>query len=86
MYCPLAGRHQVVNAATAAAALTAIEHSAGRYRTSAIGPAGLRSCHARPTSFLMARTIPAGARALAQHIRDFYSDTARLADLWSDAR
>ena len=73
IHCPLAGHHQVVNAATAAAALFKLD----------ISPEGIENTHwpgrlevvsQEPDIILDGAHNPAGARALAQHIHDFYSD------------
>ena len=71
--CPLAGSHQVTNAATAAAAL---EHLAipleGIAR--AHWPGRLEVVSTAPEIILDGAHNPAGARALATHIERFYSD------------
>ena len=73
VHCPLAGRHQVVNAATAAAALTKLNIPVEGIE-SASWPGRLEVVSRRPDMILDGAHNPAGARALAQHIRDFYSD------------
>jgi len=74
--CPLAGEHQVENAATAAIALTrlgvadqAIESGIAR----AEWPGRLERVSERPEIILDGAHNPAGARALAAYIRRFYS-------------
>ena len=78
--CPLAGAHQVENAVTAVAALErfgvppqAIE--AGIPRT--VWPGRLEVISQRPEIILDGAHNPAGARALASHIRKFYGDRRR---------
>ncbi|MGA3234836.1 MAG: folylpolyglutamate synthase/dihydrofolate synthase family protein [Bryobacteraceae bacterium] len=74
--CPLAGEHQVENAATAAVALTrlgitdqAIENGIAR----TAWPGRLERVSERPEIILDGAHNPAGARALAAYIRRFYS-------------
>jgi dihydrofolate synthase/folylpolyglutamate synthase len=74
--CPLAGAHQVENAATAAVALTrlgiaahAIESGIAR----AQWPGRLERVSERPEIILDGAHNPAGARALAAYISRFYS-------------
>jgi dihydrofolate synthase/folylpolyglutamate synthase len=74
--CPLAGEHQVENAATAAIALTwlgvadhAIESGIARTEW----PGRLERVSERPEIILDGAHNPAGARALAAYIRRFYS-------------
>jgi dihydrofolate synthase/folylpolyglutamate synthase len=73
--CPLAGAHQVQNAATAATALLrlgvsadAIEHGIG----AACWPGRLEHVRAHPDVILDGAHNPAGARALADYIDRFY--------------
>jgi dihydrofolate synthase/folylpolyglutamate synthase len=75
--CPLAGAHQIENAMTAANALrahgvspTAIEGGIRSTRW----PGRLELVSRRPDIILDGAHNPAGARALAHHIRTFYSD------------
>lgn len=75
--CPLAGQHQVINAMTAANALRAlgvpvktIEEGIRTVRW----PGRLETVSRQPLIILDGAHNPAGARALAQHIRSFYSD------------
>jgi dihydrofolate synthase / folylpolyglutamate synthase len=69
--CPLAGPHQVVNAATAAAALQHLDISpAGIAR--ARWPGRLEIVAHDPEIILDGAHNPAGARALAAHIQRFY--------------
>lgn len=75
--CPLAGEHQVENAATAAVALTqlglprkAIEEGIGLARW----PGRLELVSARPETIIDGAHNPAGARALATYIDRFYSN------------
>src|SRR5580658_6373658 len=76
IHCPLAGEHQVENAATAAAALSRLGVSAraiegGIARTE--WPGRLERVSERPEIILDGAHNPAGARALAAYIRRFYS-------------
>ena len=75
--CPLAGEHQVQNAATAAAALNeigvadaAIESGIANVRW----PGRLEHVRANPDIILDGAHNPAGARALAAYIDRFYRD------------
>ncbi len=74
--CPLAGEHQVENAATAAVALTRLgvsdsEIEDGIARTS--WPGRLERISERPEIILDGAHNPAGARALAAYIDRFYA-------------
>jgi len=76
IHCPLAGEHQVENAATAAVALTrlgaserAIEDGIARTEW----PGRLELVSERPEIILDGAHNPAGARALAAYINRFYS-------------
>jgi dihydrofolate synthase/folylpolyglutamate synthase len=74
--CPLAGRHQIENARTAIAACRAFGISdatiaAGLKKT--IWPGRLEIVHRRPNFILDGAHNPAGAAALAAHIREFYA-------------
>ncbi|MCX6630507.1 MAG: bifunctional folylpolyglutamate synthase/dihydrofolate synthase [Candidatus Solibacter sp.] len=74
--CPLAGQHQVENAATAAVALTRLgisepEIIAGIAQTR--WPGRLERVSAHPEIILDGAHNPAGARALAAYIARFYS-------------
>ncbi|HYI92561.1 MAG TPA: cyanophycin synthetase, partial [Bryobacteraceae bacterium] len=70
--CPLAGSHQVINAATAAAALKHLGIStAGIGQT--VWPGRLETVTHYPEIILDGAHNPAGARALAAHIERFYS-------------
>jgi dihydrofolate synthase / folylpolyglutamate synthase len=71
--CPLAGPHQVVNATTAAAVLQHIGISANGI-SEARWPGRLETVRRLPDVILDGAHNPAGARALAAHIREFYSD------------
>jgi dihydrofolate synthase / folylpolyglutamate synthase len=71
--CPLAGSHQVVNAATAAAVLHHLGISADGI-SEARWPGRLETVSRSPDVIVDGAHNPAGARALAAHIRDFYSD------------
>jgi dihydrofolate synthase / folylpolyglutamate synthase len=73
IHCPLAGRHQVVNAATAAAALFKLDISTKGIESTR-WPGRLEVVSRAPDIILDGAHNPAGARALAQHIHDFYSD------------
>jgi dihydrofolate synthase/folylpolyglutamate synthase len=73
--CPLPGAHQVENATTAVAALECIgagapEIEAGIART--CWPGRLEVISERPEILLDGAHNPAGARALAEHMRQFY--------------
>lgn len=70
--CPLAGAHQVVNAATAAAVLQRLGLSTDGIRQ-ARWPGRLEVVSESPRILLDGAHNPAGARALADHIRRFYS-------------
>jgi dihydrofolate synthase/folylpolyglutamate synthase len=76
IHCPLAGEHQVENAATAAAALTqlgiagaAIESGISQARW----PGRLERVYQRPDIIVDGAHNPAGARALAAYIDRFYA-------------
>ena len=74
--CPLAGEHQVENAATAAVALARLDISdsaieAGISRTA--WPGRLERVRCRPEIILDGAHNPAGARALAAYIDRFYA-------------
>jgi dihydrofolate synthase/folylpolyglutamate synthase len=74
--CPLAGEHQIENAATAAVALTRLgvsdrEIEAGIAATR--WPGRLERVSERPEIILDGAHNPAGARALAAYIRRFYA-------------
>lgn len=76
IHCPLAGEHQVSNAVTAAAALhrlgiagSAIERGIAAARW----PGRLHRVSDSPEIILDGAHNPAGARALAAHLRRFYS-------------
>jgi dihydrofolate synthase/folylpolyglutamate synthase len=74
--CPLAGRHQVENAATAAVALTRLgvaEHAIESGIARAQWPGRLERVSEMPEIILDGAHNPAGARALAAYIRRFYS-------------
>jgi dihydrofolate synthase/folylpolyglutamate synthase len=73
VYCPLAGPHQVVNAATAAAALKHLRIPPAGIEQ-ARWPGRLELVSRSPDIVLDGAHNPAGARALARHIRDFYSE------------
>jgi dihydrofolate synthase/folylpolyglutamate synthase len=75
--CPLAGAHQVENARTAATALNAFGVSAsviseGIART--IWPGRLERVAMHPDIILDGAHNPAGARALAAHLKSFFAD------------
>jgi len=74
--CPLAGEHQVENAATAAVALTRLGVSDSAIESGiaqAEWPGRLELVSARPEIILDGAHNPAGARALAAYIDRFYS-------------
>ena len=76
IHCPLAGEHQIENARTAAAALTVFGLSPvaiGQGIALARWPGRLEQIAANPDIILDGAHNPAGARALAAHIRRFYS-------------
>jgi dihydrofolate synthase/folylpolyglutamate synthase len=73
VHCPLAGPHQVVNAATAAAALQHLQVSP-RGIQQAQWPGRLEVVSRSPDIILDGAHNPAGARALAEHIRTFYAE------------
>jgi folylpolyglutamate synthase/dihydropteroate synthase len=75
--CPLAGEHQVENAATAAVALTRFGVSDSAIESGiaqALWPGRLERISAHPEIILDGAHNPAGARALAAYIDRFYSD------------
>jgi dihydrofolate synthase/folylpolyglutamate synthase len=74
--CPLAGRHQIENARTAIAACRALGIddaviAQGMKKTA--WPGRLEIIQRHPTFILDGAHNPAGAAALAAHIREFYS-------------
>lgn len=72
IHCPLAGQHQVTNAATAAAVLQYLETPiSGIAQTR--WPGRLETVAHNPEIILDGAHNPAGARALAGHIRTFYA-------------
>jgi dihydrofolate synthase/folylpolyglutamate synthase len=74
--CPLAGRHQVENALAAFAALRHLRVQPEF--ANAVWPARLERINHTPEILLDGAHNPAGARALAAHIREFYRDR----DIW----
>jgi dihydrofolate synthase/folylpolyglutamate synthase len=77
IHCPFAGEHQVENARTAAAALTVFGLSPvaiGQGIALARWPGRLEQIAENPDIILDGAHNPAGARALAAHIKHFYSD------------
>ena len=75
--CPLAGVHQVENAVTAVAALEELGVTAGdmeRGLAAAVWPGRLQRIGTAPEIILDGAHNPAGARALAEHIRRFYAE------------
>jgi dihydrofolate synthase/folylpolyglutamate synthase len=73
--CPLAGAHQIDNATTAVAALEALGISAEAIRAgiaSAQWPGRLETVSTNPCIILDGAHNPAGARALAEYIREFF--------------
>jgi dihydrofolate synthase/folylpolyglutamate synthase len=77
VHCPLAGSHQVHNAVTAVAALERFGISTAAIEAgiaSTRWPARLERVSEQPEIILDGAHNPAGARALADHIRRFYSD------------
>jgi dihydrofolate synthase / folylpolyglutamate synthase len=78
--CPLAGEHQIENAATAVATLRALHAPEAAIATGIAGthwPGRLEFIGERPTLILDGAHNPAGARALAGYIRQFFSDRTR---------
>jgi dihydrofolate synthase/folylpolyglutamate synthase len=76
IHCPLAGEHQVENAATAAAALVRLgvpDDAIERGIASVRWPARLERVSENPEIILDGAHNPAGARALAAYIDRFYS-------------
>ena len=74
--CPLAGAHQVENARTAVAALTLMAIPAAAIRAgiaSVVWPGRLERVATNPDIILDGAHNPAGARALADYIREFFS-------------
>jgi dihydrofolate synthase/folylpolyglutamate synthase len=75
--CPLAGEHQVENAATAAIALTRLgvsDHHIEAGIAQAGWPGRLERVSEHPEIILDGAHNPAGARALAAYIQRFYAD------------
>lgn len=75
--CPLAGEHQVENAATAAVALDRLGLSRGEIErgiAAARWPGRLERICERPEIVVDGAHNPAGARALAAHLDRFYRD------------
>jgi len=75
--CPLAGAHQVENARTAAAALKVFGLSSAAVREGiarAVWPGRLERLGDSPVFILDGAHNPAGARALAAYIRQFFAD------------
>lgn len=70
--CPLPGRHQTINAATATAALQHLNLSPEGIAGTQ-WPGRLEIVGHRPEIILDGAHNPAGARALAAHIRNFYA-------------
>jgi len=74
--CPLAGMHQVENARTAVAALALMNVPAAAIRAGIAGvrwPGRLERVAASPEIILDGAHNPAGARALADYIRQFFA-------------
>lgn len=74
--CPLAGEHQVANAATAVAALTALDvpgSAIERGIAAARWPGRLERVSERPEIIVDGAHNPAGARALAAYLDRFYA-------------
>jgi dihydrofolate synthase/folylpolyglutamate synthase len=79
--CPLRGRHQIVNALTAATALHAFhipQEAIERGIASARWPGRLDRIRARPEVIVDGAHNPAGARALAEYVAEFYPDPRPL--------
>lgn len=76
IHCPLAGEHQVENAATAAVALSQLGVAPDAIETGiarTVWPGRLEHVSQRPEIILDGAHNPAGARALAAYIDRFYS-------------
>jgi len=76
IHCPLAGEHQVENAATAAVALSQLGVAPDAIETGiarTVWPGRLEHVSERPEIILDGAHNPAGARALAAYIDRFYS-------------
>jgi dihydrofolate synthase/folylpolyglutamate synthase len=76
IHCPLAGAHQVQNAATAATALLQLGIAAGAIEggiASARWPGRLEHLRANPDVVVDGAHNPAGARALAEYVDRFYA-------------
>jgi dihydrofolate synthase/folylpolyglutamate synthase len=79
--CPLAGEHQVENAATAAVALTRLgvsDHDIEQGIAAARWPGRLERLSDRPEIIVDGAHNPAGARALAAYIERFYAAPRRV--------
>ena len=77
IHCPLAGEHQVENAATAAIALTRLAVSDSVIQDGiarAEWPGRLEHIAGKPETILDGAHNPAGARALAAYLERFYRD------------
>lgn len=77
--CRLAGRHQVTNALTAGAALATLGVPAKAIQTGIEGaywPGRLDRVQAEPEVVVDGAHNPAGAKALAEYVREFYADAA----------
>jgi dihydrofolate synthase/folylpolyglutamate synthase len=70
---PLAGRHQVTNALTAATVLSELGFDPTQIRA-ATWPGRLERVHENPEVILDGAHNPAGARALADYVAEFYMD------------
>ena len=75
--CPLAGRHQVVNALAAATALTELGFDPSGLSGSS-WPGRLERVHEQPEVILDGAHNPAGARALADYVDEFYKDCSPI--------
>jgi dihydrofolate synthase/folylpolyglutamate synthase len=77
LHCGLAGRHQIVNALTAATALDAFRvpyESIAEGLRDARWPGRLDRIQANPEMIVDGAHNPAGARALAAYVAEFYSE------------
>lgn len=75
-FCPLAGRHQIQNARTAIAAcrnLAVPDETTAQGLKDTAWPGRLETVRRKPNFILDGAHNPAGAAALADHIREFYS-------------
>jgi dihydrofolate synthase/folylpolyglutamate synthase len=87
--CPLAGEHQVENAATAAVALTRLgvsDHDIEQGIARAGWPGRLERVSEHPEIIVDGAHNPAGARALAAYIERFYASPRRVRVIYGAMR